>query len=205
MAANRENREESAKRPAIRVWDAPTRLFHWALVGLVAVSVYTGKTGGMAAMDWHMRAGFAVLALVLFRIVWGFAGSRRSRFADFLRGPGAVIAHLRALIRRDPPHDHGHNPAGGWVVVVLLILLGVQAGTGLFANDDIFTEGPLAASVAKSLSDRLTGIHHLAGTALLVLIGLHVAAVAFYRLWRGEDLIRPMLTGRKEAPEEMTE
>ena len=181
----------------ILVWDLPLRLFHWLLVLLVVVSVTSAQIGGNA-MQVHLLSGYTVLTLVLFRILWGFAGSTHARFASFVRGPAAAIAYLRAL-RSDHATRHlGHNPAGGWSVILMLAVLLVQAGTGLFANDDIATEGPLAKLVSKAVSDRITGIHHLNFKLLSVLIGLHLAAVAFYLFRKREDLVKPMLTGFKE-------
>lgn len=187
--------DTAANAVTLRVWDLPTRLFHWALVGLVGGLYYTGSEGGNL-MDWHLRFGYAVLALLIFRLAWGLAGSRSARFSDFIRGPAAVLGHLRSLWRGKPHPHAGHNPAGGWMVIALLLCLAVQVGTGLFANDDIFTEGPLAHRVGNDLSDRLTSIHKLNFTVLLSLVGAHVLAALIY-LWRGDNLFRPMVTGRK--------
>ena len=184
----------------IRVWDLPTRLFHWLLVGLVVALVVTGKKGGLTEMDVHKVCGYAVLVLVLFRLAWGFVGSTHSRFADFVRGPGAILGYVRGLFRRDHASPPGHNPAGGMVMVVMLLVLLAQASTGLFANDDIFTEGPLAAKVGKELSDRLTGLHHDGAHAIVVLVALHVAAAFGYLLVKKENLIGPMITGKKTVP-----
>jgi cytochrome b len=183
----------------VRVWDLPTRAFHWLLVALVTISMYTGNVGGVAEMEWHMRAGYAVLALVLFRLAWGVVGSRHSRFADFVRGPRAVLGYARDLVRGLSPRVLGHNPLGGWSVVAMLTSLLLQAVTGLFANDDILTKGPLAKHVSKAMSDRLTGIHDLNATVLYVLIAVHLGAVFSYLVLKKENLIRPMLSGRKRV------
>ena len=177
------------------VWDLPVRLFHWLLLLLVCVSWYCGEAGEMA---WHMRSGTCILALLLFRIAWGFLGSTTARFSSFVKGPGAALAYARSLHSKSPVPMVGHNPLGGWMVVALLLLLLIQAGTGLFANDDIFTEGPLAHLVSKAASDQLTVIHKTNFNILLVLIALHVAAAFFYLFVKGDNLIRPMITGRKE-------
>ena len=182
----------------ILVWDLPLRLFHWLLVLLVAVSIISVQIGGNA-MQVHMLSGYTVLALVLFRILWGFFGSTHARFASFVRGPASAIAYLRALRRNEASQHLGHNPAGAWSVLAMLIVLLVQAGTGLFANDDIATEGPLAKLVSKALSDRITGIHTLNVKLLFALIALHLSAVAFYVIGKHEDLVKPMITGLKEA------
>jgi cytochrome b len=175
---------------ARQVWDLPVRLFHWALVILVMFQAYTGLFGGPKAMVWHGRAGMAILALVLFRIVWGFVGGRHARFIQFVRGPVGIIKYLKGVMAV----PDGHNPLGALSVLALLAVLAVQASTGLFANDDILFEGPLFHLVDKELSDRLTGFHYLSSRALLALVVLHLGAIVFYRM-KGKDLIRPMVTG----------
>ena len=190
-------RSDTAGSAVVRVWDVPTRIFHWALVVLVGVSLYTGLTGGFAEMEWHVKCGFAVLALVIFRLVWGVAGSARSRFADFVRGPRAALAYARGLLSPGHPAFVGHNPLGGWSVLALLTSLAVQAGTGLFSNDDILTEGPLAKLVSRQTSALLSEIHEVNANILMVLIGVHLAAITFYAVAKREDLVRPMVTGVK--------
>jgi cytochrome b len=179
----------------ILVWDLPLRLFHWLLVLLVVVSFVSAKIGGNA-MQLHMLSGYTVLTLLLFRILWGFLGSTHARFASFVRGPVKVISYLRG---HDAGRHPGHNPAGAWSVIFMLLALLLQAATGLFANDDIATEGPLAKLVSKALSDRITGVHHLNVKLLLVLIGLHLSAIVFYLFHKRENLVKPMLTGFKDA------
>lgn len=179
----------------VRVWDWPVRLFHWTLVILLVVQVMTANMGG--AMEWHMRSGYAVLTLVLFRIAWGFAGSRTARFASFVRGPRAVVAYARSLVW-PPHHAHlGHNPLGGWMVVLLLALLLLQASTGLFANDDIATDGPLAHFVTKDVSDTLSSFHRQSAWVIIGLAGVHVAAILYYFVALKENLVGPMITGVK--------
>jgi cytochrome b len=179
------------------VWDIPVRVFHWALVLLIAFSWLSGE---MDWMDWHLYSGYAVLALVLFRVLWGFVGSTHARFGDFLYGPGAVIAYIRTLPSRTAAKFAGHNPLGGLSVVLILLCVLVQTGTGLFANDDILTEGPLYKHVSKELSDWLTTIHKYNFNVLLTLIGVHIGAVLYYLIWKSENLIKPMFTGRKHLP-----
>jgi cytochrome b len=182
----------------VLVWDLPLRLFHWLLVALVVVSVVSVKIGGNA-MQIHLLSGYTVLALLLFRILWGFFGSTHARFASFVRAPAAALAYLSALRRGEADQHLGHNPAGAWSVLLMLAVLLVQAGTGLFANDDIATEGPLAKLLSKDLSDRITGIHHLNSKLLYALIALHLSAVAFYLLGKHENLVKPMITGFKNV------
>jgi len=196
-AESTRNRSVSGR---IRVWDPATRLFHWLLVSLVVVNIYTGLTGGLNEMKYHVLSGQAILALVLFRLAWGFVGSRRSRFSDFVRGPKAVLAYARGLMSGATAASIGHNPLGGWSVMAMLASLLVQAVTGLYANDDIFTEGPLARTVTKATSDTLTVIHDINSKVLFVLIAVHLMAVFGYLIVKHENLIKPMVTGRKHVP-----
>ena len=184
-------------RPAhIPVWDLPTRLFHWLLVVLVAVSFTTGVVGGNA-MTYHEYSGFAILVLLVFRIVWGFVGSRTSRFSDFVKGPAAVWRYAVTLFRGDSERCLGHNPMGGWSVLALLLALLIQVVTGLFANDDIITEGPLYMWVSKPVSDWLTRVHRINRFLVVALVATHLSAVLFYLWGKGENLIKPMITGKK--------
>jgi len=193
--------ENKAKPPVasgglILVWDLPTRLFHWLLVMLVTASFVTGKIGA-TWMQYHKWSGYAILSLMVFRLAWGFVGGRHARFSAFVSGPGVVLRYTRTLLRRDAPRHLGHNPLGGWSVLAMLITLLVQAATGLFANDDIFTEGPLYPWVSKATSDWLTHIHRLNQAAILVLVSVHVLAVLFYLIIKHENLIQPMFSGHK--------
>ena len=178
-------------RPAdkARVWDLPTRLFHWSLVVLVVAAFVTAKVGGNA-MAWHGRLGLAILGLLVFRIAWGFVGSTYARFAQFVRGPAAIRAYLKGEWR-----GQGHNPIGALSVLALLGVLAAQAATGLFANDDIAFEGYLYPLVGSELSGKITGIHHLLEKALMALVALHVGAIVFYARVRKHNLVKPMLTG----------
>jgi len=188
----------------VLVWDLPTRLFHWLLVLAVAGAVISGMLGGLA-MIWHARAGIVVLALVVFRLAWGFAGNRQARFADFVAGPAAVIDYAKTLLSGKARPWLGHNPMGGWSILAMLAALLVQAGTGLFANDDIFLQGPLADRVGQAASTLLTRVHLLNRWVLVSLICLHLTAVAFYFIIKKENLIAPMLTGFKRWPEPVPE
>ena len=179
---------------SVPVWDLPTRVFHWALVALVLMNIVSGKVGGNTLMEYHMLSGYAILALILFRVVWGFVGGRHARFASFVRGPVAVVRYFGQAFRGGAKWL-GHNP-GGWSVLLMLALLALQAGTGLFSNDDILVEGPLMKLVEKSTSDYLTWIHYLGSNALITIVAVHIAVVVFHRI-KGEDLIGAMFTGRK--------
>ena len=181
----------------IRVWDFSTRLFHWLLVIFVIISFVTGNIGGNA-MQYHEWSGFAILTLLLFRLVWGFVGGRESRFMTFIRGPSAVVHYATNLLRSDSTHYLGHNPLGGWSILAMLLSLLVQAGTGLFANDDIVTEGPLFDWVSKATSDWLTRIHKVNEAVIIALVSIHVMAVLFYFFFKRENLVKPMITGFKQ-------
>ncbi|MBS0371839.1 MAG: cytochrome b/b6 domain-containing protein [Proteobacteria bacterium] len=176
-----------------RIWDLPIRLFHWSLVASVAFAYVSGKIGGNL-IEWHGRAGYLIVGLVIFRIVWGFVGSATARFASFVRGPGAIRAYLRGEWR-----GIGHNPIGALSVLGLLALVGAQAATGLFTNDDIAFQGPLADLVGKDASDSFHSWHAWLQNGLLALIVLHVGAIAFYLRVKGENLVKPMITGWQEV------
>lgn len=179
-----------------RIWDLPTRLFHWALAACVIALVITAKVGG-DAMNWHFRLGYAVFALLIFRLLWGFVGGHWSRFASFVHGPGALMRHLRGRPRPDEHLDAGHSPTGALSVFALLALVALQLGTGLISDDEIAFTGPLYAWVDSELALKATSWHRSWGQWLLLgMIGLHLAAILFYRL-RGTDLVRPMLGGDK--------
>jgi cytochrome b len=178
----------------VAVWDAPTRLFHWSVVILIFVSWLSADQGYMKV---HLWSGLALLALLLFRIGWGFAGATTARFSDFLHAPPKVVAYFKALAGGSKPLHAGHNPAGGLMVVLLLAVLLAQAVTGLFGNDGLKFSGPLALLVSADLSDRLTQIHAIIFNIMLVLIWLHLVAIGFYFLVKGENLVGPMVTGKK--------
>jgi cytochrome b len=190
---------ERAGRP-VRIWDLPTRLFHWALVGLIVLLFGTGEFG-LLDMHWHFWAGYAALALIVFRILWGFLGSQTSRFAEFLRGPSVIAAYLEALFSTNPKISIGHNPLGGWSVLALLLSVLLQAVTGLFSSDEIDTDGPLVQLVATRTVKLMTRLHHWNENVLLALICLHIVAVLLYLLLRHENLIGTMISGRRHLPD----
>lgn len=181
----------------MKVWDLPVRLFHWAIVVLILAAWMTEL---LDQMDLHMWIGESILALLLFRVVWGFVGSDTARFTRFLRSPVAAMRHLAHLRQREPDREIGHNAAGGWMVLVMLALIGVQAGSGLFSNDDGNNEGPLMHLVSKEQSDWLSHIHSLNFTAIQVVVVLHVLAIVAYAVLKRQNLVRPMVTGTKPMP-----
>jgi cytochrome b len=174
-------------------------LVHWGLVGLLGLSWWSAETG---RMELHLTSGYLALGLLLFRVGWGLWGSDSARFVRFLRSPLAALVHLRDFPRRGPDTEIGHNAAGGWMVLVLLGLLLLQVGTGLLADDQVLTRGPLAHLVSGDTSDRATGLHIWNFNLILTAVGLHVAVVLLYALVKRHDLVRPMLTGRKRLPAE---
>ncbi len=181
----------------IRVWDLPIRLFHWAIVLLI---LFAWGSQELNYMEWHVWIGYTILTLLIFRVIWGIVGSDTARFTRFLRSPAAALTHLRHLRRPEADTEIGHNAAGGWMVLVMLALIGIQAGTGLFANDDANTEGPLMHLVSKDQSDYLSHIHSLNFTLIEIAIALHILAIGAYLLLKRQNLVRPMLTGVKELP-----
>ena len=186
-----------AQGQAVRIWDLPTRLFHWGLALCVVASVVSAQIGGNL-MDWHMRLGYATLTLLLFRVLWGLVGGRWSRFASFIYGPQALLRYLRG---RPLPGDHfdvGHSPLGALSVFALVGVLAAQVGTGLFADDEIATTGPLIRFVSGATSGLLTAYHkHWGQWIIYALVALHLLAILFHVIKRGKPLVRPMLNGDK--------
>jgi cytochrome b len=185
---------DNAPKPGVYVWDAPTRLFHWSIVVLIFVSWLSADQGYMKV---HLWSGLTLLVLLLFRIGWGFAGATTARFSNFLHSPGRVMAYVKTVLGEERQLHAGHNPAGGLMVAVLLLALLAQALTGLVANDGLKFSGPLALQVSVDQSDQLTQIHGAIFNFMLVLIWLHLVAIGFYLLVKGENLVGPMVTGKK--------
>jgi len=170
------------------VWDIPTRLFHWLLVAAVLMSWLSHE---FEWIDIHLWSGYSVLVLVVFRILWGFWGSAHSRFGDFLHSPRAVWSYWRGEFSA----GHGHNPAGGWSVLAMLLLLLLQGLTGLFNSDGLLFDGPLYHALDSGWTDKLGAWHERIFVAVLALVGAHIVAVVYYQWGRGEKLIGPMITG----------
>lgn len=180
----------------VRVWDLPTRVFHWSLVLCFVGLVVTGEVGG-AAMPWHFRMGYTVLSLLLFRLVWGFVGGRWSRFSAFVVGPASILRYVQG--RGTPQQSVGHNPLGSLSVLALLVFALLQVVAGLLSDDEIATAGPLAKLAASSWVTYATYYHTKIGKIILiVLVQLHIAAMIFYRIKHNENLVIPMLQGDKE-------
>ena len=182
----------------IIVWDLPTRLFHWTLVVLILLQYLSGEFG-LLPMEWHYWLGYATLALVVFRVLWGFAGSRTSRFTAFVRSPATVARYAIDSLRGRASDVVGHNPIGGWSVLLMLASVLVQSISGLFASDDLTEAGPLAARVSDATVAWMTRVHNVNRYVLLLLITLHVAAVLLHWAMRHENLVAPMLHGRRSG------
>ena len=177
----------------IRVWDLPIRLFHWLLVIGIVSSFITVKIGGNA-MELHARVGYCVLALIIFRICWGLIGSHHARFIHFVPSPKGLLNYLSGKTKA----GLGHNPLGALSVLALLFSIGLQAVTGLFANDDIAFEGPFAKYISSETVELLTSIHRQNEKILIALIVVHLCAIFYYQKFKGENLVKPMLIGDKE-------
>lgn len=181
----------------VRVWDLPTRIFHWALVAGVLGLVTTGLIGG-EAMAWHFRCGYSVLVLLLFRVVWGMLGGHWSRFASFIYSPATLVRYLRGQGR--PEHTIGHTPLGAISVFALLGFLLMQVATGLVSDDEIANSGPLSRFVSSAIASKATFYHANVGKIIVIaLVALHIAAVLFYFFRRNVNLVRPMIGGDKES------
>ncbi|MFM7624881.1 MAG: cytochrome b/b6 domain-containing protein, partial [Gammaproteobacteria bacterium] len=189
-----------AEQGTRKIWDLPVRVMHWGLVLAVTGAWLTRELEG-DWFAWHVRCGYAVLLLAATRIVWGFDGTRHARFSDFVRGPRAILRYLREGTGADGQRIVGHNPLGALMVLALLAMLLAQALLGLFANDQVMSTGPLFGYVSAETSDRLTSLHKRLFDVIVVAIVVHIAAALFYLWARRENLILPMIPGRK--PDEM--
>ncbi len=188
-------------RQDVMIWDLATRLFHWSLVGLVAVNLFVvGPRGGISTVV-HYIAGYAIAGLLLFRVAWGVLGSPRSRFADFVRPWPVVKAYIERLGRLDPPHSVGHNPLGGLMIVVLLATLATMIVTGLFGAGRR-AAGPFAHLVSVDIARLAANVHVLASNILIGLIVVHIAGVAADWYLTGDNLVKAMFTGRKRLTRE---
>lgn len=180
-----------------KLWDGPVRIVHWLLVVLICFSWWASGDH----MNWHRWSGYAVIGLVVFRIYWGFAGAGAARFSSFVRGPKAIAAYAATVGRRDVSTTPGHNPLGALSVLAILALLMIQVGTGLFAVDvDAFEGGPFSDRVSFDLGREIAEWHELSFRALQVLVGLHIAAVLFYAVWKRTNLVGAMITGKRGLP-----
>jgi len=181
----------------VKVWDPVLRIFHWLLATLVIANWLLGKFGP-TVKTYHFWIGYAILGLVIFRIIWGIIGPDPARFVNFLRGPRSTLAYMRHLPRRQPSFSPGHNPMGALSVVAILLVLLWQVGSGLVMDpDDFINVGPFADLFSRDVNRAAVGWHDLGADLIFALVVLHIAVIAFYRIWKREDLVRPMITGWK--------
>lgn len=185
----------------VRLWDPALRTFHWTLAAAFAFSYVMGEFGP-TIMTLHFWSGYLIVALLAFRLVWGLVGPRTARFAHFVAKPDTVAAYAKSLPERRPSFWPGHNPLGGWSVLALLAAVAALALSGLMADpEDFINAGPLADDVPRWMAKAARGWHEALGSLALALVVLHLAAIAFYRFWKREDLVRPMIDGEKLVDE----
>jgi len=178
------------------IWDLPTRLFHWLLVASLFAQ-YATVEWLENKVQWHFYIGYFTLFLVVFRILWGVFGTQHAKFSSFVTGPQTVFSYVKTLFNRHSEPAIGHNPLGGWFVIVMLVLVAVQAISGLFMTDDIFLDGPYRQLVGEQTLEIMNSLHHLAFDVLLYVIALHVGAVIFYSLYKKQKLVPAMVHGNK--------
>ena len=182
-----------------KVWDIFIRIFHWSLLFFVVSNFYTGKWGdGSSSMEWHSRFGISVLGLIVFRFLWGVWGSPTAKFTHFIPSPKTLLLYRRTFFKREPSYWYGHTPPAALGALSLLLCILLQAVTGLFATDEIITEGPLCKMVDDQTCLLMSEIHFINSKFMLVLIGLHFGAVIYYLLYKKENLIKAMISGRKD-------
>ncbi len=190
--------EEKQAQERRLVWDLPLPLFHWLLV-LSMIASYTTAKLGFDWMQWHFYLGYWTIGLVVFRILWGFFGPRHARFSSFIHKPSSVWLYMKNMFSRTSARSIGHNPVGGLMVLLMLVLVGVQATTGLFTTDDVVWSGPYYPSVSSSTASTLSTIHNANFNIILGAVGLHIAAILFYGLYKRQNLVVPMLHGHLPA------
>ncbi len=197
-------RDDAGARAELFVWDVPTRVFHWSLVTLVAIAWATSETESDFLFQIHLLAGYLVLGLLLFRLIWGFVGTRYARFHDFVRPWHVVRDYAKQLMAFRPPHSVGHNPLGGWMVVLLLAVLAGVVATGLFggeiSNGQLESAGPLAHYVSVTTASASIEMHEAVFNILLALVAIHIAGVVIDFVLTRDNLVRAMVRGYKQLP-----
>ncbi len=181
------------------IWDVPTRLFHWLLVAALTAQYVTAEWMD-SAMQWHFWIGYFVIGLIAFRLVWGLLGPTYARFGNFIAGPVAVWRYIKTLPDARAPAHAGHNPLGGWFVIIMLGCVALQAVSGLFMTDEVFLDGPYRHVVSEQTQQLMNTLHHTVFDILLGVIGLHIAAIVFYALYKRQSLTSAMLHGKKATP-----
>lgn len=181
-----------------KIWDPVTRVWHWVLVLSMVLCWSFGEFMSFDTVDWHFYIGYLIIALLAFRILYGFAGPAPIRFTSFVPTPAATLHYLKTVATREPSGTPGHNPLGGLSVLLIILASTVAAVSGLFIEtEDFFESAPLYSYVSEATANRLTWWHHFSSDVIVVLVGLHVAAILFYLVWKKENLIKPMVTGWK--------
>lgn len=197
MTSGKTDPSDKKQPEHVKLWDPLLRGFHWLLAFCVIATWLLGEFGP-SVMTLHFWLGYVVIALLLFRLIWGFVGPAPARFTHFVKGPGPVLAYLRHMFERRPSYWPGHNPMGALAVLALLGLLIMQTASGLFSDpEDFINTGPLASKVSSATSKTATGLHNDGATLILLMVLIHVGIILFYRFWKHENLIRPMITGWK--------
>ncbi|WP_428033391.1 cytochrome b/b6 domain-containing protein [Amphritea sp.] len=181
----------------VKVWDLPTRMFHWLLVSLVVFLIYSGSWDD-SLMKWHFYSGYLLSGLILFRILWGVVGTHYARFCSFVVSPGKALSYLTSLVKGQPEHFYGHNPAGAMMVILLMLLLILQIASGLVTSDEVLWEGPFYASASEALSSLGAEVHHRVQLILQCFVGLHILGVIVHSIVSKESLVASMFTGRKQ-------
>ncbi|NRD73103.1 cytochrome b/b6 domain-containing protein [Shewanella sp. VB17] len=181
----------------IKVWDLPTRFFHWGMILLLGSLWWTADIG---EMDWHQILAYSLMILIIFRLIWGVIGSDTARFSHFIKHPKTVLGYMKLTKEQGVSSSVGHNPLGGYMVIALITFISAQLISGLFASDEIFTEGPLYSLVSNEVGSLMTWLHKKVFYVMLGLAGIHVLAVIYHGI-KGDKLIIPMITGYKQVPE----
>jgi cytochrome b len=180
------------------VWDLPLRLFHWIFATCIVAAYVTAKLG-FDWMQWHFYLGYTTIGLLVFRILWGFFGPRHARFSSFLHKPSAIWLYCKGMFQRESKPSIGHNPVGGLMVIAMILLVAIQAGTGLFTTDAVVWAGPYNPAVSESTAGLLSTLHDWNFNFIMAAVLLHVAAILFYAFYKNQNLVVPMLNGHKPA------
>ena len=182
----------------ILIWDLPLRLFHWLLVIIISGAWYTSDQDN-DLIDYHLLFGYVALGLIIFRLFWGFLGTTHSKFSEFTPTPKKIIYYIKHFKASQSIDYAGHNPLGALMVIFMLAIILLQAISGLFMNDDIFTSGPYYGSINESIEEALMFFHRNSFNVILGAIALHLLAILFYRVVKKKRLVAAMITGKKPS------
>lgn len=180
------------------IWDLPTRLFHWLLVASL-IGQYVTVEWMDSAVQWHFYLGYFTLGLIAFRFIWGVIGPKYARFSHFVTGPVPVVSYVKTLFSKAPASTAGHNPLGGWFVVIMLVLVAIQGISGLFMTDDVFLDGPYRQMADSDTLEVMNWLHHVAFDILVYVIALHVGAIMFYTFYKKRRLVPAMIHGKQKT------